>query len=319
MHTYRMKKGYVFPRVLDTNSIRYKGIHGRSEADGLCHWFNLLDCSGSSTKDSGSERGWGTLTIEPYFVEEINKTKQHQITSTSIHELSMTSDPGILAFGTSVCVNDDLRRGIGAEIHEIDECCSRIKEALRLEKKVQADLVKSRSYAESEVLELRQGANDVVDTLNMNLQILLGLQSTLQNEISSDQVPQDLDGKCGTRNHKMLDDRDSQSSLLSAFEKGQKRRLEIMEETRSAITSKLKQLRGIKAETNEMKRSCASILAKIDEDIEVPLSKLCQSNEKAQQVLAGEISRQEKLKENIQGTNTRVAALKRAIELKVSF
>lgn len=93
-------------------------------------------------------------------------------------------DPGILAFGTSVSVNDDLRRSILTEIEEIDESISTTASQIKTEEKSQEELRKSRGNSIKESRSILETVTENFGTLDMQRQMLKNLEHTFQAEIA---------------------------------------------------------------------------------------------------------------------------------------
>ena len=94
-------------------------------------------------------------------------------------------DAGILAFGTSVSVNDDLRRSIQSDLEEIDSNVSKIKDEITSEQKIGEELRKTRFHAVKEARSQHQVATENLEVLTMHQEILRRLQNTFDVEISA--------------------------------------------------------------------------------------------------------------------------------------
>jgi hypothetical protein len=92
-------------------------------------------------------------------------------------------DPGILEMGTSVSVNDEMRRAVTTETVEIEAVCTKLASDVNAENATAGELQKSKQHADTEVFGLLQGATESVETVNMNEQILRGLKTTFEAEI----------------------------------------------------------------------------------------------------------------------------------------
>jgi hypothetical protein len=114
----------------------------------------------------------------------MRSSRQITPSSTANDDAEPSIDPGILAFGTSVSVNDGLRRSIQAEVEDMDKSCSKIMNHVKSEEKIRDELRKSRALAVKESRSILEGATENVEVLNMDKHILLGLENTLLTEIS---------------------------------------------------------------------------------------------------------------------------------------
>jgi hypothetical protein len=97
-----------------------------------------------------------------------------------------TADAGILQFGASVSISDDLRRGIVAELEEINVAAAKISEKINVEKKIQAQVLNDRSVSDKELSLLRRGTAETAGVLEMNEQVRLGFYHTVQKGILLD-------------------------------------------------------------------------------------------------------------------------------------
>ena len=101
------------------------------------------------------------------------------------HNAEPNMDAGILAFGTSVSVNDDLRRSIQSDIEEIDKNISKIKDEIASEQKIGEELRKTRFHALKEARSQHQVATENLEMLTMHQEILRRLQNTYEVEIAA--------------------------------------------------------------------------------------------------------------------------------------
>jgi len=95
---------------------------------------------------------------------------------------SAASDPFFLNWGSSVNVNEDLRRGIRTDIEEIESSIKILQSNIRSEDKSEFQLTKDFSHAYGELLNLRRFAGDDLDNSTMNAQIQMRLRESLATE-----------------------------------------------------------------------------------------------------------------------------------------
>lgn len=86
------------------------------------------------------------------------KNKQHTVTM---------EDQAILDFGTSVGVNDELRRAIVSETEDVQKDIQKTKDAIASEQKIQRQLLKDQSHAAKETRDLHHMSKDVHERLTM--------------------------------------------------------------------------------------------------------------------------------------------------------
>ena len=101
-----------------------------------------------------------------------------------------TVDPGILEMGSSVSVNDELRRNVTAETTEIDHACSKLVSDLAAEEDRAKEMQKSKHHANKEQSGLIQSTREMLDTNHMNTHIFQGLQSRVETEFLFTSSPQ---------------------------------------------------------------------------------------------------------------------------------
>jgi chromosome segregation ATPase len=86
------------------------------------------------------------------------------------------ADPGILEFGTSVTVHDEMRRAIGMEIQEIEASLTKYTNEIATEQKIRQELLKTQTAAHQEICHLRRGAIEAVERLEVNETVFMKLQ-----------------------------------------------------------------------------------------------------------------------------------------------
>lgn len=96
-----------------------------------------------------------------------------------------TIDTGILEMGTSVSVNDEMRRAVTAEVAELEASCSKIASVIQTNEATEMELNKSHHHANADMVALLRSACDAVETVQFNEQILLGLTKTWTAEYDS--------------------------------------------------------------------------------------------------------------------------------------
>jgi hypothetical protein len=219
-----------------------------------------------------------------------------------------TYDSGILDFGTSVSVNDDLRRSIGIEIQEIEANSNKLKDNLNSESNLQQDLVNNHAHANKELAGLNQGASDIVDTLSMNMQILHGLKATMMHDTvwGRDTKCSESDGKRGTN--------DTSDFLKNQILKNSA----AMTELQSILSSKLKSLQDLRAKCKDATISIERSSKNIKNVLKVEVDELQTQNAKTQAEINVEQHIIEEIREEICKVNLSIEQLSAELELKVS-
>jgi hypothetical protein len=93
------------------------------------------------------------------------------------------SDPFLLDFGTSVNVNEDLRRSIRAEIHELEDNVVALKGSTKSEERTQAQRKQDLAHAHTEMSNLSRGAADQLDNAGVHSSIVQRLEESLNVEL----------------------------------------------------------------------------------------------------------------------------------------
>ena len=96
-------------------------------------------------------------------------------------------DQAILDFGSSVHVNDELRRSIVSETEDLQQDIHKFKDAIASESKINQQLLKDKSHATAETQDLHRSSKEVHDRLTMlHSKFFPELQRTLQ-QLTSDE------------------------------------------------------------------------------------------------------------------------------------
>ena len=105
--------------------------------------------------------------------------------SRNMNESSSTASPDslLLEWGSSVNMNEDLRRAIRAECDEIDVTLSSLHDQIQMEERKQNQVQKDLHHAKVELLNLVKSGRDLVDGSMMNEQIQANLRETILMEI----------------------------------------------------------------------------------------------------------------------------------------
>jgi len=96
---------------------------------------------------------------------------------------SASSDPFFLDWGSSVNVDNDLRRAIQSETTAIDKEIRSLDNSIRTEDKTSSQHNRDFSHAQAELINLSRGAEDDKDNAAMNEQIQMRLSDSLAKEV----------------------------------------------------------------------------------------------------------------------------------------
>ena len=90
---------------------------------------------------------------------------------------------GILAFGTSVTVTDEVRRSVEKETEVIEESIQQLRGKIKTEEKVGEELRRSRVSGLKETQDILQGATENVTSLHFTVDFLQELQKSFTIEL----------------------------------------------------------------------------------------------------------------------------------------
>lgn len=102
----------------------------------------------------------------------------------SASEETSVSEP-LLSWGSSVNVNEDLRRSIRKEIEDVDESIDTLQSNIKNEDRTSTQLAKDFAHARTEMVQLRRGAADKLDGETMKDQVRHRLKASLRSELMS--------------------------------------------------------------------------------------------------------------------------------------
>ena len=94
----------------------------------------------------------------------------------------------LLDFGTSVVVNEDIVRVIGAEVHEIEESINVMNSETKKEVTVERQLHQDLSHSHSELSNLSRGAMYQLENVNVHSTFLRGLEDALHADLDVSSV-----------------------------------------------------------------------------------------------------------------------------------
>ena len=99
-------------------------------------------------------------------------------------EDASVSEP-LISWGSSVNVNEDLRRSIRSEIEALDADIDTIQGNIKNEDRISAQLAKDFAHSHAEMVQLRRSAADELDSAMMREQVRTRLKASLRSELMS--------------------------------------------------------------------------------------------------------------------------------------
>lgn len=107
---------------------------------------------------------------------------------------SSSFEMGILAFGTSVTVTDEVRRSVEKETEVIEESIKQLRGKIKTEEKVGEELLRSRVSGLKETQDILQGSSENLSSLQFTVDFLQALQKSFTMELMD---PSTRDGEDG--------------------------------------------------------------------------------------------------------------------------
>eukprot|EP00549_Striatella_unipunctata_P000594 CAMPEP_0118676432 /NCGR_PEP_ID=MMETSP0800-20121206/2044_1 /TAXON_ID=210618 ORGANISM="Striatella unipunctata, Strain CCMP2910" /NCGR_SAMPLE_ID=MMETSP0800 /ASSEMBLY_ACC=CAM_ASM_000638 /LENGTH=556 /DNA_ID=CAMNT_0006571945 /DNA_START=77 /DNA_END=1747 /DNA_ORIENTATION=- len=242
------------------------------------------------------------------------------------HDLPLddsASDPFLLSWGSSVHVNEDLRRGISKEVEEIDGSISALLGSIKNEESTAEQVNKDLLHARTEMINLRRSAGDEVDRVAMDEQVRLRLAETLYTQVTAAIEPRTPFNtpQCKTAlNTDSVETSDEQeTNLIDTSNKDPSNNRESMPVNIhfASLKGKLRQLsleakeqllklQGVESKKSAVQQEIDDMEKRIQsEDLEVILKKLDEEIEMRQRDLEQEQQRKRTTVEAIQSTRKR--------------
>ena len=131
-------------------------------------------------------------------------------------------DIGVLQWGSSVNLNEDLRRTILTEIGNIDDSITNLHGSVKNEERTASQLAKDLIHAKSEMINLRRGAAENLDDASMNADVQARLAETTKSQVIAVVTPPvspegPTDGEYGDGNVGHDEEGDINNPLPSSF------------------------------------------------------------------------------------------------------
>jgi hypothetical protein len=227
---------------------------------------------------------------------------------------SAVVDHGILDLGTSVKVNDDLRRSLETEMQLIDENTTKLKKQITNEHAISNELSKTKSRANKEVAGLRQGAIEGVESITMNERVFGGLQKTFRTELRDSTNSQDamMDGATNDKENKQQENLPPSIPFIKKTQKNND-----IEASRiyGGIENQSKIVHAFVNKKKEIREDVKSVLAVMETDqLESRLTKEKQNTKAAEETIGVELKRSATIKSNLATLKARNAEMKKQIE-----
>lgn len=98
-------------------------------------------------------------------------------------QASSSFEMGILAFGTSVTVTDEVRRSVEKETEVIEESIKQLRGKIKTEEKVGEELRRTRVSGLKETRDILQGSTENLNSLHFSVDFLQGIQKSFTIEL----------------------------------------------------------------------------------------------------------------------------------------
>ena len=181
-------------------------------------------------------------------------------------EEASVSEP-LLSWGSSVTVNEDLRRTIRSEIAEIETSIESLQGQIKNEDRISAQLAKDFSHARAEMAELRRSAADELGSAIMKDQVRTRLKSSLRSELMSPTTVISLDSIAPKASNDASQEEDNavDKAPATTAEYLEQRAAEV-KELAASIAKEKESLMESKAEKDDLDRQTQIILDRIKND-----------------------------------------------------
>jgi hypothetical protein len=145
--------------------------------------------------------------------------RQAETTDKETESFVDSADPFLLDFGTSVAVNEELRRTIRSEIKEIDTSAEELKLTIKTEERAQTQLAQDFKHAHDELKNIGRGTTEQLEKAVVHSRIVSGLGETIRVELVEPTVvgSSDVDDLQGRREQKNDDSSNQTSAKVIAL------------------------------------------------------------------------------------------------------
>ena len=243
-------------------------------------------------------------------------------------------DSFLLDWGSSVNMNEELRRTIRSECDEIDTTLTSLKDQIQMEHRKKTQVNKDLNYAKTELLNLVKSGRDLVEGSMMNEQIQNKLKETLFTEIVAVVTPIkslatmvgekiiDFEGGEELIPREVSNDNMTSSAGVSPSEIGMGKYIgkirDEMKTVTESIQSKRKKLVERKASIDTIRQEIQARSAHIAQDQEVQTS-LANNVQMKRKEFEGEKQRLRSVKESIQNIRKRCGDFAQQVADEVSL
>jgi len=181
----------------------------------------------------------------------------------SASEEASVSEP-LLSWGSSVNVNEDLRRSIRTEIENIDANIDTLQSHIKNEDRTSAQLAKDFAHARAEMVQLRRSAADELDNATIKEQVRNRLKASLRSELMSPTSVVSSDPMLESTNDPSREGETTKApTTTSAY---LEQRAAEVKELAGSIAREKESLMKSKAEKDELERQTQVILDRIKKD-----------------------------------------------------
>ena len=237
----------------------------------------------------------------------------HHQTTTDTN--SASADPFLLDWGSSLNVNEDLRRTIQTEISQIDKDLKSLDASIRTEQKVASQSHKDVSYAQAELMHLARGAGDEEGNASLSESIQGRLGDSLEKEVLGVILREQEKNYNGSddRSHTCSDSHDDSHCDYNNSRKGSKSsNSNNSNNSNDDIATRIQQFRSLKNAITNKQSSIHTHQAKSQEVQYLLHNANARINREQKNKSTWEDDKADKLKEN-QGEKERLKGAKEAI------
>lgn len=175
-------------------------------------------------------------------------------------------DPFLLDFGTSVNVNEDLRREIRAEILDLDEKMASTRNDLKKEETVEATLNSTSSSCHREMFDYSRKVSEQLDTTSVFFNIANDHQKTLRDEFAVYTPPHPVTPGTSNLNPPYVTDDESTANPVLSNQDVLRGLSDRFEKTTSSMKAEEREIDRVVEEKKAVKAKTTMTLERMEND-----------------------------------------------------
>jgi hypothetical protein len=122
--------------------------------------------------------------------------------------MDSNNDPNIFSFGGTAGVNDDLRRKLEAEVHELEVTTKHANDRVKEDGRETQELIKSEKHAHNEAREIVQGVLDQCRSVDVDSGVVTSFHDSVTNALRGSTTKTNAGSKDGVDDHTTSNEND---------------------------------------------------------------------------------------------------------------